>query len=63
MYAQAFGAILGLIICLYEYVYGDFVVMGNIPTSQFKHIEFDLWLYIIPTMYNIIFYEFCTEYI
>ena len=29
MYAQAFGAILGLIICLYEYVYGDFVVMGN----------------------------------
>ena len=29
MYAQAFGAILGLIACLYEYVYGNLIVIGN----------------------------------
>ena len=34
MYAQALGAILGLILCLYEYVYGDLVVIGNLTLSN-----------------------------
>lgn len=31
MYAQAFGAVLGLIACLYEYVCGGITIIGNKP--------------------------------
>lgn len=40
MYAQAFGAILGLIACLYEYVYGDLVVIGNSFVPEMDYISF-----------------------
>ena len=40
MYAQAFGAILGLIACLYEYVYGNLVVIGNRFVPGMDYINF-----------------------
>ena len=40
MYAQAFGAILGLIACLYEYVYGNLVVIGNKFVPGMDYINF-----------------------
>ena len=40
MYAQAFGAILGLIACLYEYIYGNLVVIGNRFVPGMDYINF-----------------------
>ena len=40
MYAQAFGAILGLIACLYEYVYGNLIVIGNRFVPGMDYINF-----------------------
>ncbi|WP_455542536.1 hypothetical protein [Intestinibacter sp.] len=34
MYTQALGAILGLIACLYQYVYGQLLIIGNKPLSD-----------------------------
>ena len=34
MYTQAFGALLGLIACLYGYVYGDLLLIGKVPFSD-----------------------------
>ena len=42
MYAQAFGAILGLIACLYEYVYGNLIVIGNRFVPGMDYINFIL---------------------
>lgn len=58
MYAQAFGAILGLIICLYEYVYGDFVVMGNIPTSNLNILSLICGYTLYPLCITLFFMSF-----
>lgn len=40
MYAQALGSILGLIICLYEYVYGDLILIGNKFNPETGYLSF-----------------------
>lgn len=40
MYTQALGSVLGIMVCLYEYVYGDLTLIGNKFTEDTSYISF-----------------------
>ena len=55
MYAQAFGAILGLIACLYEYVYGNLIVIGNRFVPGMDYINFICGYALYPLCIKVFF--------
>lgn len=59
MYAQALGAILGLIACLYEYVYGELLIIGNKPASNTTILSFICGYTLYPLCIIIFFMSFC----